>query len=281
MAKILKQKQEEAVKNKNKVKQLEQDQKGKEIETFKNKLVEIERKRSKDYEAKKENVHKILKLGETDDISCIRKLVNDFSTLPPADQMPGQILNILSTDKQRTSVQKLIDKIKTVFKAEDAGDIKKKTDEQMSKFFFTCVKQYEEQHLPTEYEQTVFTLCTMYSKTCLTSIITYADLDQILPALLKDKNNQKLFSCFIKSQFNEALSFMLSSGSKDKLKAFQTMLRKLLVECAAHESDYGDFLKNFFYYDIIESGINTIKEFQETAPGKVLDYFNTEEKILR
>jgi hypothetical protein len=72
---------------------------------------------------------------------------------------------------------------------------------------------------------------------------------------------------------------MLTSGSKDKLKSLKKILDKVFEVCGSKE-EYKTFVKNFFYFDIIDSGIKTIKQFLESAPSKVLDYFNTEEKIL-
>lgn len=150
----------------------------------------------------------------------------------------------------------------------------------MSKFYFSSVKTFDETTLAKEFEETISTLSNLYSKKSLTSIITYANLSQILPSLLKDKKNQKLFSFFIKSQFNEAVSYMLTSGSKDKLKSLKVILEKVFKECGENPI-YAGFIEDFFQFDIIEAGVKTVQAFLEKAPGKVLDYFNTEDKILK
>ncbi len=74
----------------------------------------------------------------------------------------------------------------------------------MNKLFFQSVKGFDEAVISGEYEQTLDTLCNMYSKRSFTNIINHANLDKLLPFLLKDKTKQKLFNCFMKMQFNEA-----------------------------------------------------------------------------
>ncbi len=72
---------------------------------------------------------------------------------------------------------------------------------------------------------------------------------------------------------------MLSSGSKDKMKEIKQNIKKVFAVCES-EAEFSLYIKNFFFYEIIQAGKTTIKAFQETAPTRVMDYFNTEERIL-
>lgn len=164
-------------------------------------------------------------------------------------------------------MKKIIEKsVKPVWKSEDKDEIQKKSNDQMNKLFFESVKGFDSSILSSEYEETLTRLSTLYSQRSLTNILMNASLEKLLPLLLKDKKSQKLFTCFLRSQFNEAVQLYLSSGNNESVKSLKTIIDKIFDVCAQKE-EFTSFVREFFYLEIIESGKKTIQGFQETAPG--------------
>lgn len=133
--------------------------------------------------------------------------------------------------------------------------------------------------LQMEYESIIELLHHLYCKKNLVNILANADLTKLLPILLKDQKRQKLFSCIIKSKYNEAIQVRLTSGVKEQQKTLNEIIQKVFEICTK-DAQYDQFLKNFLLNDILDSSIKTVKAILENAPKTVLDYFSTEEKTL-
>lgn len=71
----------------------------------------------------------------------------------------------------------------------------------------------------------------------------------------------------------------LSSGSDDKLKAIELIINDVFEVCKKSEM-LKSYMEQFFYLEILESAKKTVRLMEEQAPTKILEYFNTEEKML-
>ncbi len=90
--------------------------------------------------------------------------------------------------------------------------MKQKSEKVQTDEFWDAVTKFDPKQLANEYQNTLDQLSSLYKRRTLVNILANGDLDRLLPLLLRDKQSQKQFACFIKSSFNEGFQTLQNSG---------------------------------------------------------------------
>ncbi len=187
----------------------------KDLEHLKAKLSEASEKKSKEMEEKLFKVRSSLDTS----LSAVDSSVSDGIRIVQENEGKEiPVIDLLSNGdkKDKDQIDKIItDKIATYREDTQSEEKKKKSDEALNKSFFNTITGFDEKSLPFEYDETLTVLSEKYGSRTLVSILQNDEfLPALLPSLLIDKQAQRIFVCFIKKSFNEALVMKLSSGQK-------------------------------------------------------------------
>jgi len=86
---------------------------------------------------------------------------------------------------------------------------------------------------------------------------------------MKDKKSQKVFSCFLRTSFNDALILFLNSGQKSQLKTVKSIIKKIFKFCDEN-ADFTDYIRYFVRFEIVQSGLLTINNMKDDPTKSVI-----------
>lgn len=102
-----------------------------------------------------------------------------------------------------------------------------------------------------------------YASKSLVLVLQNAELKDMIPILFSSQERRDRFSCFLKSNFNQAQLTFNNTGQKGHLKSLKALMRKLFEFCLnSQNSDCEKFIHSFIHKDIILPGIETLKKLE-------------------
>ncbi|CDW84904.1 hect e3 ubiquitin [Stylonychia lemnae] len=272
---------EEKQKNQDKIKKLEVDKKFKEVEQLKVKIAENETKKKKEIEEKLAEFKK-QGFGRTAQKSLIEELAEQSDANESRENFDKdfEIEDLLKDETFTKKLDEIIEKKIKPFSEDKLDDeAKSKSVKQGQESFWDAVLKIDIKQLTKEYEETINSIAHLESRKALVSILANSDLSTFLPGVMKDKKSQKIFTCFIRTAFNDALILYLNTGQKNQYKTIKSIIRKLFKFCD-ESPEFSNYLRNFLRFDIIQSSVLTITKMKQNPGKSVKEYFNTEHIIL-
>ncbi|CDW73494.1 UNKNOWN [Stylonychia lemnae] len=117
-------------------------------------------------------------------------------------------------------------------------------------------KYVQGENLLRTYQSSIFTQNILMYRELFLDILNHSDFENLLGDLLKQKENQKDFSNFLKISLNESLKIK-NSKNKEIRKLIQKVLDKL-IKLAQVDQVYQEYLKELYFDDLLQQGIKSI-----------------------